>query len=124
MIIRCLAATAILLAAGMTSAVRAEGDAESGRTLFNRCSTCHAVTAENRAGPHLAGVFGRIAGTVPGARYSRAMAASGTVWDEETLDAFLAAPGRAMPGTSMGIGVPNPRDRADIIAYLETLPGP
>jgi Multicopper oxidase/Cytochrome c len=46
----------------------ADGDADRGKTLFTRCSSCHAVTEQNKVGPHLSGVFGRTAGTVAGAR--------------------------------------------------------
>ena len=52
------------------------------------------------------------------------MARAGTVWNDETLDAFLAAPAKAIPGTVKSKGVANPQDRADIIAYLKTLTGP
>jgi len=41
------------------------------------------------------------------------------VWDEKTLDEFLAAPLTYVSGTTMGsVGVPKPQDRADLIAYL------
>jgi len=124
-----VAVAAILLVVGIfanadVATASAEGDAARGKTVFNRCSVCHAATPDNKVGPHLFGIFGRKAGTVPGARYSSAMTTSQTVWNEETLDVFLAAPGKAMPGTTMGIGVPNSRDRADVIAYLKTLSPP
>jgi cytochrome c len=66
------------------------------------------------------GLFGRQAGTVPGFDYSEAMKASGIIWDEETLDAFLSDPRGFVPGTKMTYaGVKNPQDRADLIAYLK-----
>jgi len=102
----------------------ADADPGRGKTVFGRCSGCHATTAQNKVGPHLAGVFGRTAGTVAGFRYSKAMAGSGSVWNEQTLDAFLAAPTKTLPGTSMAVGLPNAQDRADVIAYLKTLTGP
>ncbi len=70
------------------------------------------------------GIYGRLAGSVAGFRYSSAMAKAGLVWNEATLDAFLAAPAQAIPGTSKSRGVANPQDRADIIAYLKTLTEP
>jgi cytochrome c len=65
------------------------------------------------SGPRIRGVFGWTAGSVPGFRYSSAMARAGTVWNDETLDAFLAAPAKAIPGTSKSSGVANSRDRAE-----------
>jgi cytochrome c len=44
-----------------------------GQELFTRCSSCHAVTEQNKVGPHPSGIFGRPAGTVAAARYSKAM---------------------------------------------------
>jgi cytochrome c2 len=52
------------------------------------------------------------------------MADAGMVWNEETLDALLAAPGKAIPGTAKSRGVANAEDRADIIAYLKRLTEP
>jgi cytochrome c len=102
----------------------ADADPVRGKTVFGQCSGCHATTSENKVGPPLAGVFGRTAGTLSGFRYSKAMAGSGTVWNEQTLDAFLAAPGKTLPGTSMPVALSSAQDRADVIAYLKTLPHP
>ena len=99
----------------------AAGDAEHGKTLFSLCITCHAATSQNKVGPGLAGVVGRQAGTAAGFRYSKALVGYGKVWDERTLDSYLAAPSKLVPGTSMTINVPSATDRADIIAYLKTL---
>ena len=117
-----VAATPLTLLA--TAQASADGDAGKGKTLFTRCSSCHAVTEQNKVGPHLFGVFGRTAGTVAGARYSKAMTASGLKWDEQTLDAFLTEPTRVLPGTTMSARLSNPQDRADVIAYLKTLVSP
>ena len=95
-----------------------------GQTLFNqRCGTCHAAAAGQvkPMGPNLFGVMGRKAGTLPGFRFSAAMKASNITWDTATLAAYLEAPARKVPGTSMMIGVPQVRDRDDIVAYLKTL---
>jgi cytochrome c len=114
---------ATLLTLFATAQASADGDAGRGKTLFTRCS-CHAVTEQNKVRPHLSGVFGRTAGTVAGARYSKAMTVSGMKWDEQTLDAFLTDPTRVLPGTTMSARMPNPQDRADVIAYLKTLVSP
>ena len=109
------AAAAMLLILFATAPASADGDADRGKTLFTRCSACHAVTEQNKVGPHLSGVFGRAAGAVAGARYSKAMTASSMTWDEQTLDAFLTEPTRALPGTTMSARLPNPQDRADMV---------
>ena len=117
-------AAAVLVTLSATARASADGDAGRGKTLFTRCGSCHAVTEQNKVGPHLSGVFGRPAGAVAGARYSKAMTASGMTWNEQTLDAFLTEPTKVLPGTTMAIRLPNPQDRADVIAYLKILASP
>ena len=59
---------------------------------------------------------------MPGFHYSEAMKSSTVVWDKETLDAFIMAPQKALPGTVMPFpGIPSQEERSDLIAYLETL---
>lgn len=101
-------------------------DPELGQVLFdNHCGICHAIDLPRTVfGPHLVGVFGRKAGSVGGYRYSYEMRTSGIVWDEETLDTLIANPQRAVPGTNMYFrGIPDPADRAHIIAYLKQQSG-
>jgi cytochrome c len=96
-------------------------DPARGEQVYARCLGCHAL-AFDRVGPHHCGVVGRQAGTVPGFAYSPAMKASATVWDERSLDRFLASPLKAMPGTAMTYdGLPDRQDRADLIAYLKAV---
>lgn len=60
------------------------------------------------------------AGSVPGYAYSPAMQRSRLVWSEQTLNRFLADPLKTVPGTTMTYaGVPDPEERADLIAYLK-----
>lgn len=98
-------------------------DAVRGEQLYVRCIACHAL-ATDRVGPRHCGLLGRRAGSVPGFEYSRAMKKSGLVWDEKTLDRFLAKPLAVVPGSSMTYdGVPQARDRADLVAYLKAVNG-
>ena len=92
---------------------------QRGEQIYQRCIACHAID-RNRTGPQHCGLFGRRAGTAPGfADYSQALRASGTIWNERTLDVFLQAPTKAVPGTSMGYdGLKIPQERADLIAWL------
>ena len=113
---------ALLMAASAYGLAWADEDAGDGKALFSsRCSARHVVTAQNKTGPGLAGIIGRKAGTTPDFHYSRAIIAYRKVWDDQTLDAFLAAPSKAIPGTKMVVSVPGAPDRADLIAYLKTL---
>jgi cytochrome c len=97
---------------------RADSDPAKGEQIYHRCQGCHSID-RNRIGPMHKGLFGRKAGTVPGFNYSDAMKNSGIVWNEQTLDQFLQAPRKLVPGTKMTYaGVPDPQDRADLIAYL------
>lgn len=118
---RVLKLLVVVMLAVMPQRVLAQDDAEKGKSLFARCSACHSTTSQNKVGPGLAGVSGRPAGTAVGFKYSKALASSGITWTADQLDAFLAAPTKAVPGTSMPVGVPNANDRSDIIAYLKTL---
>jgi cytochrome c len=110
-----------LFAAGLLLPAAAFAQQADGERLFRqRCGTCHSLEpGQNRVGPHLSGVIGRTAGSVEGGRYSAALRESGIVWEGGILDAFLAAPRQAVPGTSMTAGVANAAQRAAIIAYLE-----
>lgn len=95
------------------------GDPQTGEVIYGRCLACHAL-AYDRTGPRHCGLFGRRAGSVEGYAYSAAMKRSRIVWNEKTLDHFLADPLKAVPGTAMGYaGVADSKERADLIAYLE-----
>jgi cytochrome c len=97
----------------------ASPDARRGEQVYARCMACHAL-ARDRVGPHHCGLFGRLAGSVPGFDYSAAMKRSGIVWNEQSLDRFLAHPPAVVPGTTMTYdGIPDARERADLIAYLK-----
>ncbi|MGQ0577946.1 MAG: c-type cytochrome [Betaproteobacteria bacterium] len=101
----------------------AAGDAALGRMLYQRtCFGCHGdkETVQN-VGPSLVGVLGRRAGTVAGTPYSRKLYEAAIVWDEKSLNRYLASPWDAVHGTIMPVGVHDPRQRDDIIAYLQTL---
>lgn len=98
-------------------------DAPSGRTLFQqRCQMCHAVTPDGRngIGPNLKGVVNRpVAATNYG--YSPALKGYKRRWTRVELDRFLAAPNKVAPGTRMIVGVSDPTQRANLIAYLSSL---
>ena len=107
---------ALALSAG--AAASAAGDATRGEELYSRCVACHALN-HDRVGPRHCGLVGRKAGSVPGFAYSSAMKDSKLVWNEKTLERFLADPVKTVPGTTMTYaGISDAGERADLIAYL------
>lgn len=111
----CLAA-AMLMAFG--GAASAGGDAGRGQRLYqSMCMSCHSIDY-NGVGPAHKGVFGRKAGSAANYSYSPAVKASAIVWNEKTLDRWLANPEKLIPGQKMGYMVPDAKERADLIAYL------
>lgn len=104
-------------------ALMASADVEKGAKVFKKCSACHKLEAgANATGPYLFGVVGRDIGTANGFGYSSALAGHGGQWDHESLFGFLENPKGWAPGTSMGFaGLKSPGDRADVIAYLESI---
>lgn len=120
-----IAGLILALAMLMPAAVLA-ADAEKGRILFERCAFCHDPLPDAPiAAPDLKGVFDRPAGSVPGYRYSDAMAdknREGLIWTEENLHRFVRNPREFVPGTVMPYkGLKRKSMREDLFAYLRTL---
>ena len=122
-------ATAVLTVALTGGAVtaHAEGDAAAGKKTFkSQCTRCHTIDegGKNKVGPNLFGVFGATAGARVASfekRHSKAMKASGIVWDEKTLDGYLEDPKTFLPKNRMTYkGVKKAADRENLIAYLKT----
>ncbi|NDW47208.1 cytochrome c family protein [Ruegeria sp. PrR005] len=113
------------LAATLAMPALADGDADKGKKVFNKCKACHAVGegAANKVGPQLNGIVGAAAGQVEGFKYSDALteaAAGGLVWDEANLAAFFAKPKDFMKGTKMSFaGLKKEDEIEDVIAYLQ-----
>jgi cytochrome c len=96
-----------------------------GQLVFNNaCRTCHTIKeGDNRLGPTLHQVIGRKAGSLAGYNnYSPAMTGAGVVWDEATLDRFIANPDEVVPGNNMKpfTGITDADRRSKIIAFLKT----
>lgn len=102
-------------------------DTAAGEAVAGQCTGCHTVEegAPDGFGPNLFNIVGRPVGDRPGFNYSPALVAlheEGAVWTEELLDAFIANPQAAIPGTTMPFaGIGNAQDREDLIIYLATL---
>jgi cytochrome c len=98
-------------------------DVEAGKAAFKKCALCHTTEAgKNKIGPSLFGIIGRKSATLDGFNYSEAMKKFDHIWDEGTLDEYLADPRGTVPGTKMVFpGIKDKTERQDVIAYLETL---
>lgn len=103
----------------------ASAEQSSGEKVFNKCKACHKLgDGENGTGPHLFGVVDRPIGGVDGFGYSDVLASNGETWTIENLQAFLEDPKGWAPGTKMSFsGLSKAEDRADLIAYLQTIGG-
>ncbi|MEZ5565305.1 MAG: cytochrome c family protein [Gammaproteobacteria bacterium] len=100
----------------------ATADPAKGKVQFLQCRACHSLEAAgpNKVGPNLHGLFGKKAGFAPGFNYSDALKNSGVVWSAETLDHWFERPSELIPGNHMVfVGIRNPGDRANLIAYLK-----
>jgi len=111
----------VLAAPVYAQVVLPQADVPDGAILFRRqCGTCHSLQpGETRQGPHLAGVYGRRAGSVEGYKYSAGFASAGWAWDEEHLDPYLANPQAVIKGGVMGYRQAKPEVRQAVIAYLK-----
>ena len=109
-----------------------EGDADAGRSVFNKCKACHVIDSpKNRVGPSLHRVFGRTAASFDGFKYSKDFQKAGDnglVWDDESLARFIADPkgylgsviGKEKASTRMAFGgIRKEEDVRDLIAYMK-----
>jgi cytochrome c len=117
---------ALSLWAFTAAADPAPGDAVRGAAVFKaQCAACHFAKETDKSppiGPQLLGVVGRKAGSWDHFAYTPAMKKAGHVWDAKLLDRYLENPYSVVPGAAMGLLVPSPAHRADLIAYLSSNP--
>ena len=102
----------------------AKADVGRGENSAKKCAACHTFNkgGRNLVGPNLWGVVGRPKASEAGFNYSAAMKAKGGNWTIDELNQFITNPRGYVPGTNMTFaGIPRGSERADVIAYLNTL---
>ena len=102
----------------------ATASAERGANVAKQCQACHNFQegAGAKIGPDLYGVVDRPIASVAGFNYSAPLKAKGGTWDFDELNKWLTKPSADVPGTAMTFaGLSNEKQRADVIAYLNSL---
>ncbi len=101
-------------------------DLAKGKIVFKKCAICHSlIPGKKKIGPSLHGVIGRKAGTLAKFSYSSAMkkaGKNGLTWTEKTLNKYLSAPRKFVPGNRMPFpGLKKENQRSNVIAYLKSV---
>ena len=102
----------------------ASADAKAGEDYAKKCAACHTFNqgGQPKVGPNLFGIVGAPKAHEQGFAYSPAMQGKGGNWDVDALNEFLFKPQAYVKGTKMTFaGIPNDKERANVIKYLETL---
>lgn len=131
-----MALGAVAVVALTANAASAADIAAGEKIAKTKCAACHTFNegGANKVGPNLFGVTVRGTNHAAGGfKYSDlyvAAAANHTKWDDATLDTYLTDPskfltekaGAAAKGTSkMTFKLASPEDRANVIAYLDSM---
>ena len=103
----------------------AKADPKHGEQVAKVCQQCHTFDkgGANKIGPNLYGIMDENIAAVPNYQFSQALAAhKSDKWDPDKLNVWLYKPQEFAKGTKMTFpGLPKAQDRADVIAYLESL---
>jgi len=121
-LIPCVAAIVAAVSPPVAAATPNPDALPGARVYQAKCSVCHSLDA-NKIGPAHRGVYGRAAGSAPNYGYSAGVRTSGIVWNERTLDQWLQGPQKMVKGARMYFSLPDPAERAAVIAYLKATSG-
>lgn len=113
---------AIALFPAVASSTGPAASAQEGKQHFIRCAACHSTNAADRSttGPHLNGIVGRAAASLPHFAYASELRGQDFKWSPARLDAFLESPRTTHPGMCPTFnGLAKAEHRAALIAYLQ-----
>jgi cytochrome c len=103
----------------------ASADVAAGEKTFKKCKSCHLVdvAAGHKLGPNLYDIVNRPIAAASGYSYSASLSEkSAEAWTFENLNSFLYKPKKFAKKTKMSFsGLKKEKDRANVIAYLNTL---
>ena len=120
-------AGAVALASAVIGPAHAQGSPQRGAMVYRACAACHSLEpGMHLTGPSLADLWDRKAASVVDfPRYSRALKAQEFLWDETTLNAWLANPAGFVAGNQMTFrGIEDDKTRQDLIAFLRLAMAP
>jgi cytochrome c len=120
-------AGAVALASAVSGPAHAQGSPQRGAMVYRACTACHSLEpGMHLTGPSLADLWGKKAASVADfPRYSRALKAQEFLWDETTLNAWLANPAGFVAGNQMTFrGIEDDKTRQDLIAFLRLAMAP
>lgn len=119
----CAAAAVLAVSAGSAFAQDTD-EAETvrkGAQAYRVCAACHSLKPDvHLSGPSLSGLWGKEAASIEDyGRYTGALKDLEVIWDENSLNAWLAHPQEMAPGTTMTFrGVENDQTRMALIEFL------
>ena len=102
----------------------AKADVAAGKDIAKKCTQCHTFDkgGKNLIGPNLYGVVGEPIAQGKGYQFSAALQEHKGEWTVDALNQWLTNPKDFAKGTKMTfVGLPKAKDRADVIAYLNSL---
>lgn len=117
----------VVLASTAFDQAVADGNPQRGAMVYRSCAACHSLEPNlHLSGPSLAGMWGKKAASVADfPRYSRALKSQDFLWEETTMNAWLANPAVFVPGNQMTIrGIDDEKARQDLIAFLRLAMAP
>lgn len=116
------AAVRISAALAMACALFAGSANAAPPASFAACAACHTSDGRGLLGAERQGSLRTQGRQRRGLHVQHGDEEADLTWDESTLDAFIADPQKAVPGTLMPFsGVADAKQRAEIIEYLKSV---